>query len=74
MSRVARSNPPPTTTAPPERSAASLVGGIIIAAAAFALALLVLREALGAMPGAGVIGIALLLAIALGVWVRLADL
>ena len=74
MSRMPRPNPPPATAAPPERSPASLVGGVIIAPASFLLALLVLREALGAMPGAATIGIALILAVALGVWVRLADL
>ena len=69
-----RPDPPPATTAPPERSPASLVGGMIIAPAAFVLAMLVLREALGAMPGWAAIGVALILAAALGIWVRLADL
>ena len=71
MSRPERS---PATAAPPERSPASLIGGVIIAPAFFVLALLVLREALGAMPGWTAIGIALALAAALGIWVRLADL
>ncbi len=71
---MARPDQPPATAAPPERSPASLVGGILIAPASFVLALLVLREALGAMPGWGVTGITLGLAVALGIWVRLADL
>ena len=71
---MARPDQPPATAAPPERSPASLVGGILIAPASFVLALLVLREALGAMPGWGVIGITLGLAVTLGIWVRLADL
>ena len=74
MTALLRLDPPPATTAPPERSPASLVGGVIIAPAFFVLALLVMREALGAMPGRAAIGVALILAAALGIWVRLADL
>ncbi len=57
-----------------ENAGASLVGGVIIAPAFFVLAMLVLREALGAMPGTAAIGVALAVAVALGIWVRLADL
>jgi uncharacterized membrane protein YGL010W len=71
---MAKSDRPPAMTAPPERSPASLIGGMIIAPAFFLLTLLVLREALGTMPGGLAIGVALLVAVALGIWVRLADL
>ena len=74
MTALPRPERPPAITAPPERSPASLIGGVIIAPAFFVLALLVMREALGAMPGRAAIGVALILAAALGICVRLADL
>ena len=64
----------PASVEPPARSPASLIGGMIIAPAFFALTLLVLHEALGRMPGPMMIAAALIPAVMLGIWVRLADL
>ncbi len=58
--------------APIKRNIASLVGGVVIAIGCFVLCLLVVSE-LTAVTGRVVLG-ALILALAVGVWIRVADL
>jgi len=58
--------------APITRSIASLVGGVVIAIGCFVLCLLVVSE-LTAVTWPVVLG-ALILALAVGVWIRVADL
>jgi hypothetical protein len=61
--------------APPvKRNIASLVGGVVIAAGCFVLWILVASELLHAMPGITIIAAGAILAIGVGVWIRLADL
>jgi len=59
-------------TAPIKRNIASLVGGVVIAIGCFVLCLLVVSE-LAAVTWPVVFG-ALILALAVGVWIRVADL
>jgi len=58
--------------APIKRNIASLVGGVVIAVGCFVLCLLVASE-LTALTWPVVLG-ALILALAVGVWIRVADL
>lgn len=61
-----------TGAAPIKRNTASLVGGVVIAVGSFVLCLLVASE-LTAVTWPVVFG-ALVLALAVGVWIRIADL
>ena len=61
-------------TTPRKRSIASLVGGIVIALGCFVLWVLVASELTGWPPGLAVVGSGLLVAGAVGFWIRLADL
>ena len=61
--------------APPvKRNIASLVGGFVIAGGCFALWLLVAGQLTGRPPGVPVIAAGLVVAAAIGVWIRIADL
>jgi hypothetical protein len=59
---------------PVKRNIASLVGGVVIAAGCFILWMLVASELLHAVPGPAVTAAGAIFAIAIGVWIRLADL
>lgn len=63
------------TNAPPvQRNIASLVGGFVIAFGCFVLFLLVASEIMHAPPDLPVIAAGAVVAGAIGVWIRLADL
>jgi hypothetical protein len=57
-----------------KRSNASLVGGIVVGVGSFVLWMLIAAELGGSAPGGPVVIGGLLLAAAIGGWVRLADL
>ena len=63
-----------TAGAPKQRNIASLVGGFVIAAGCFVLWTLVASQIAGGMPSAAIIATGAVFAIAVGVWIRLADL
>jgi hypothetical protein len=63
------SKPPPR-----QRNIASLVGGFVIAFGCFALWLLVASQIVGGRPSAAIVAAGAAFAIAVGVWIRLADL
>ncbi len=60
--------------APVKRNIASLVGGFVIGGGCFALWLLVAGQLIGQPPGILVIAAGLVVAAAIGVWIRIADL
>jgi hypothetical protein len=61
--------------APPvKRNIASLVGGVVIAAGCFILWMLVAGELLHAVPGPATIAAGVVVAVMIGIWIRLADL
>jgi lipopolysaccharide export LptBFGC system permease protein LptF len=60
--------------APRKRNIASLVGGIVIAVGCFVLWVLVASELTQWPPSVAMVGSGLLAALAVGVWIRLADL
>lgn len=59
---------------PVQRNVASLVGGFVIAFGCFVLFLLVASELAAAAPTLPVIAAGAAFAIAIGIWIRLADL
>ncbi len=59
---------------PVKRNIASLVGGIVIAIGCFVLWMLVASEFAHGMPGLAAIFAGGLVALAIGVWIRVADL
>jgi len=59
---------------PVQRNIASLVGGFVIAFGCFILWILVASQIVGGMPSAGIIALGAAAAVAVGVWIRLADL
>jgi len=61
-------------TAPRKRSIASLVGGIVIAVGCFVLWLLVAAQLTQWPPNLALIACGLVVALAVGFWIRLADL
>jgi hypothetical protein len=61
-------------TAPRKRNIASLVGGVVIALGCFVLFLLVAGELTQSPPGLTVVACAAVFALAVGYWIRLADL
>ena len=60
--------------APRKRNIASLVGGIVIAVGCFVLWVLVASELTQWPPSAALVLTGVLVALAVGVWIRLADL
>ncbi len=60
--------------AKPARNIASLVGGFVIAFGCFILWTLVASQLSGGMPSAPVIALGAVGAVAIGIWIRLADL
>lgn len=62
------------TKAAPQRNIASLIGGIAIAIGCFILILLVGSQETGHPPGIKMILASLAVALAIGVWTRIADL
>jgi hypothetical protein len=61
-------------TQPRKRNIASLVGGVVIAVGCFVLWLLVTSQLTQWPPSLPLAGAGLLVALAVGVWIRLADL
>ncbi len=59
---------------PRKRNVASLVGGIVIAVGCFVLWLLVASQLTQFPPSMGVVAGGLVVALAIGFWIRLADL
>ena len=57
-----------------KRNIASAVGGVVIAAGCFVLWLLVAGELTHRVPGPVTVCVGLVLAIAVGTWIRVADL
>jgi hypothetical protein len=60
--------------APRKRNIASLVGGIVIAVGCFVLWVLVASELTQWPPSVALVGSGVLVGLAVGVWIRLADL
>ncbi len=60
--------------APRKRNIASLVGGVVIAAGCFVLWLLVTSQLTQSPPSLPLIAAGVVLALAIGGWIRLADL
>ncbi len=61
-------------TAPRKRNVASLVGGVVIAVGCFVLWVLVAGELTQWPPSLGVVAAGVVVALAVGCWIRLADL
>jgi lipopolysaccharide export LptBFGC system permease protein LptF len=61
-------------TEPRKRNIASLVGGIVIAAGCFVLWLLVASQLTRFPPSLPLVASGLIVALAIGIWIRLADL
>ncbi|HEY0185356.1 MAG TPA: hypothetical protein VGC09_21350 [Rhodopila sp.] len=61
-------------TAPRKRNVASLVGGIVIAVGCFVLWLLVATQLTQWPPSLPLVAAGLVVALAIGFWIRLADL
>jgi hypothetical protein len=61
-------------TAPRKRNIASLVGGVVIAVGCFVLCLLVASQLTQWPPSLPVVVCGLVVALAIGFWIRLADL
>jgi hypothetical protein len=59
---------------PRRRNIASLVGGVVIAVGCFVLWLLVASELTQWPPSLALVASGLIVAVAIGVWIRLADL
>lgn len=59
---------------PIKRNIASLVGGVVIAAGCFVLWVLVASELTQWPPGIGVVAAGAAVALAIGIWIRVADL
>jgi hypothetical protein len=62
------------STEPRQRNIASLVGGIVIAVGCFVLWLLVASRLTQFPPGLPLVACGLIVALAIGLWIRLADL
>jgi hypothetical protein len=59
---------------PVQRNIASLIGGFVIAIGSFILWNLVASQIAGGMPSVPVIVLGAAVALAIGIWIRLADL